>query len=56
MMLGLGSIEIATVFWLCLLSSLGCVAYGIINWNNKGKPDATALKVEVEKKGEGDKQ
>lgn len=53
MMLGLGSVEIAAVFWLCLLASLGCVAYGLINWNTKGKPDATALNVEV--KGKGDK-
>lgn len=53
MMLGLGSVEIAAVFWLCLLSSLGCVAYGILNWNKKGKPDATALNIEVGKnKGE----
>ena len=53
MMLGLGSVEIAAVFWLCILSSLGCVAYGILNWNKRGKPDATALNVEV--KGKGDK-
>lgn len=52
MMLGLGSVEIAVVFWLCLLSSLGCVVYGILNWNNKGKPDVTALNVEVKGKGE----
>jgi uncharacterized OsmC-like protein len=51
-MLGLGSVEIAAVFWLCLLSSLGCVAYGILNWNNKGKPDVTTLNVEVKGKGE----
>jgi len=50
MMLGLGSVEIAAVFWLCIISSLSCVAYGIINWNNKGKPDATALNVDVKQK------
>ncbi len=54
MMLGLGSVEIAAVFWLCLLASLGCVAYGILNWNKKGKPDATAVNIEVGK-GKGDK-
>ncbi|MBI9111559.1 symporter small accessory protein [Maridesulfovibrio ferrireducens] len=46
-MLGLGSIEIVLVFWLCLLAALGCVAYGIINWNKKGKPDATAKVIDI---------
>lgn len=35
-MLGLGSVEIALVFWLCLAAALGCVVYGVVNWNNKG--------------------
>lgn len=47
MILGLGSVEIAAVFWLCILSSLGCVVYGIVNWNCKGKPDTTTLNVDV---------
>lgn len=35
-MLGLGSIEIALAIWLCLAASVGCVVYGLLNWN-KGR-------------------
>ncbi len=54
-MIGLGSIEMAAVYWLCLISSAGCIIYGILNWNNKGKPDVTKLEVEVKKSEDGSK-
>ena len=46
MMLGLGSWDIALAFWLCILSSAGCVVYGILKWNDKGEPD----KVRIERR------
>jgi hypothetical protein len=42
-MLGLGSWEAALAFWLCILSAIGCVAYGYINWNNNGTPDTVSI-------------
>lgn len=35
-MLGLGSVEIALVYWLCLAAAALCVVYGIVNWNERG--------------------
>lgn len=46
MLLGLGSIETALPYWLCILSTIGCVAYGIKNWNNSGEPDTVTAEVE----------
>ena len=37
MMLGFGSVEIALAFWLSIGSSILCVIYGIVNWNETGK-------------------
>ena len=45
MLLGLGSIETALPYWLCLISTAGCVLYGILNWNNAGEPDAEPVQV-----------
>ncbi len=36
-MLGLGSFEMALAYILCIVASVICVIYGIINWNNTGK-------------------
>ncbi|MFW6415638.1 MAG: symporter small accessory protein [Thermodesulfobacteriota bacterium] len=38
-MLGLGSLETALAFWLCIVATLVCVIYGAINWNKEGSPD-----------------
>ncbi|MCT4535504.1 symporter small accessory protein [Halodesulfovibrio sp.] len=46
MLLGLGSIETALPYWLCILSTIGCIAYGIKNWNNAGEPDTITAEVE----------
>lgn len=43
MLLGLGSIETALPYWLCIISTIGCVAYGIKNWNNAGTPDTVTI-------------
>lgn len=43
MLLGLGSIETALPYWLCIISTIGCVAYGIANWNNAGTPDTVNI-------------
>lgn len=47
MLLGLGSIETALPYWLCILSTIGCIAYGIKNWNNAGEPDTVTAEVEL---------
>jgi len=46
-MLGLGGGEMALAYWLCILSALGCVVYGLVNWN-RGSPDVTDLKEDLE--------
>jgi len=55
-MLGIDDPKIWSVYLLCILSALFCVAYGVINWN---KGDETVRPedkkwVEDEKKVEGD--
>lgn len=35
-MFGLNSFGIWSVYLLCILSTLACVVYGIINWNKDG--------------------
>jgi len=44
-MLGLGSLEAALAFWLCIVATLICVVYGVMNWNKEGPRD----KVKTEK-------
>lgn len=39
-MIGLGSVELAVVFWLVIISSLWCIGYGILNWNKGGEADS----------------
>lgn len=36
MMLGFGSVEIALAFWLSIASTILCVVYGIVKWNETG--------------------
>lgn len=36
-MLGLGDFWVSSVFVLLILSTLLCVVYGAINWNNDGE-------------------
>ena len=36
-MLGLGSVEAALAYILCLLAALLCVIYGVIKWNDMGR-------------------
>ena len=38
-MLGMGSIETALAIWLTLGVSVLCIGYGIVYWNDAGKPD-----------------
>ena len=35
-MLGLGSFEIALVFYLCIAATIWCIIYGLVNWNKTG--------------------
>ena len=36
-MLGLGSVELALAYILCLLAALLCVVYGAVKWNDMGR-------------------
>lgn len=36
-MLGLGSVELAWAYILCLLAALLCVVYGVVKWNDMGR-------------------
>ena len=39
-MLGMADGWVAAAFLLCLLSSLLCIVYGVINWNRGGEEEA----------------
>jgi len=47
-MFGLGDFSIAAVYSLCILSSLLCIIYGIVNWNKGGEPTQKEIKQEVD--------
>jgi hypothetical protein len=38
-MLGLGSLASALAVWLTLALCVLCIGYGIVKWNDAGKPD-----------------
>jgi len=42
-MLGLGSWDTALAYWLCIGCALGCVAYGLLKWNDAGVPDTVSI-------------
>lgn len=46
-MLGLGDFSVSLVFILLILSTLLCVVYGAINWNNDG--EESSLQDEADK-------
>ena len=52
MLLGLGSIETALPYWLCLISTIGCIVYGVLNWNNAGEPDTVTVESIVQDSAE----
>jgi hypothetical protein len=43
-MLGLGSVEAAVAYWLCLGVSAFCIAWGLARWNAPIRPDAVKPK------------
>jgi len=45
-MLGLGDFSVSLVFVLLILSTVLCVVYGAINWNNDG--EETSMQKEAE--------
>ena len=53
-MLGLGDFWVSSVFVLLFLSTLLCVVYGAMNWNNDGEDDEIIQ--EEEKKWEKDEE
>ncbi len=53
-MLGLGDFWVSSVFVLLFLSTLLCVVYGAVNWNNGGEDDQVL--VEEEKKWEAEEK
>ncbi len=43
------------VYLLCVLSTLLCVAYGLVNWNKGGEKEANEIREEVSlEKGEAE--
>lgn len=48
-MLGMGSVEMALAYVLCLAASVFCVVYGVLKWNDKGR--VIEQKVEVKRGG-----
>ncbi|KUJ95253.1 MAG: hypothetical protein PWR24_1158 [Desulfonauticus sp.] len=49
-MLGMGSVEMALAYLLCLAASAFCVGYGILHWNDKGKTVEQTILVSKEEK------
>ncbi len=43
-MLGLGSLEMALAYWLCLIGGAFCVWWGWRNWNAPSEPDRLRYK------------
>lgn len=41
-MFGIGDFSVSLAYILCILSTILCLVYGIINWN-KGEPDEKDL-------------
>ncbi len=46
-MLGFTTLEPALAYWLCFACTVLCVVYGVVNWNNSGKPMPTEKHVIV---------
>ena len=46
-MLGIDDPAIVAVYLLCILSTLLCVIYGIVNWNKEGELEAVEIKEEA---------
>jgi len=54
-MLGISDPWIWGVYLLCVLSTLLCVAYGLVNWNKGGEKEANEIREEVSlEKGEAE--
>lgn len=47
-MLGMGDYQIFTVYVLCILSAVLCIAYGLIKWNKGEDPTNKEVKEEEE--------
>ncbi|QNU67389.1 hypothetical protein EHE19_002290 [Ruminiclostridium herbifermentans] len=47
MFLGISDFSILAVYFLCILSTLACVVYGLYNWNRGGEEDIQELKEET---------
>ena len=45
-MLGLQDNSIFTAYMLSILSALGCIVYGLLNWNKGGKDEAQQIREE----------
>jgi len=41
-MFGLNDFWIGLAFGLCLISTIGCIVYGFINWNKGGENEDTS--------------
>lgn len=48
MFLGLSDFGIISAYVLCILSTLLCVVYGIVNWNKGGEDESVQITEESE--------
>ena len=53
-MLGIDDPGIWGVYLLCILSTLLCVIYGIVNWNREGELEAVEIREEAAWEAEED--
>ena len=53
-MLGINDPGIWGVYLLCILSTLLCVIYGIVNWNREGELEAVEIREEAAWEAEED--
>lgn len=47
-MLGIPDFWVALAYWLCILSTILCVVYGVMNWNNESEEDAEPTPADVQ--------
>lgn len=42
-MLGIADFWVSSAYLLCVLSTLACVVYGVVNWNKGGENEAEQI-------------
>lgn len=45
--LGIDDINVVAALWTLFISAMGCVAYGVVNWQNDGPEDEVEVTQEI---------